>query len=542
MIFLIGLVGFLSFPSPAFAYIESGSAQLFPVLLVIFLLSLALFYFKLKPKPSYLSILLLSLAPPLYLYSLNQSQVAIKTLLLSLIISVLLSCLAAFLVKLMIRDKLKALSISLLGLTLFYLYGHLFDLTKGLSLGKIIIGTNTNLLICFLIFLSINSTLILKNTIKPKTVASFLTLFSIAVLLAAMLNLGHLRLKQASKPSSDFSTNQNLPDIYYIIMDEYARTDVLKQLHGFDNSQFVNFLTDKGFYVADQSQSNYPITFLSLTSSLNMAYLDELSHKLGTKTRNRRMAYQMIQANQVAKMLKQKGYLYIDLSNGWDYPANGNKHADIDVVTNSQKEYIRVFVYTTGLNPIVSTTILKPMLPQVLKNPSRNQHILTNFDYLAEIPDNPRSTFTFAHFMLPHGPYTFDEHGNEITNAPRLDENYYLDQLIFSNKKLTEAITAILEKSATPPIIILQSDTGPGLLNQFTDPFNELSQDQLFERISILNAYYLPDELRHKLYSSITPVNSFRLLLDLPLLEDNIYFANYQYPYKFIPIINETTD
>jgi len=39
------------------------------------------------------------------------------------------------------------------------------------------------------------------------------------------------------------------PDIYYIILDAYTRTDVMKDKLGYDNNSFVNSLQDMGFYV-----------------------------------------------------------------------------------------------------------------------------------------------------------------------------------------------------------------------------------------------------------------------------------------------------
>jgi hypothetical protein len=70
------------------------------------------------------------------------------------------------------------------------------------------------------------------------------------------------------------------PDIYYIILDGYARADVLSNLYGYDNSDFIKPLEQRGFNMASQSRSNYPRTLLSLASSLNMKYLEPVSEPL----------------------------------------------------------------------------------------------------------------------------------------------------------------------------------------------------------------------------------------------------------------------
>jgi hypothetical protein len=79
---------------------------------------------------------------------------------------------------------------------------------------------------------------------------------------------------------------------------------------------------------------------------------------------------------------------------------------------------------------------------------------------------------------------------------------------MFVNRKAIEAIDGILANSRTRPIIILQSDHGPASLrSKGRGVFSR-------ERLPNLNAYFVPDTIREKLYSSITPVNSFRIVFN----------------------------
>ena len=66
------------------------------------------------------------------------------------------------------------------------------------------------------------------------------------------------------------------PDIYYVLLDEYARHDALG---GFDNTDFVRELERRGFYVAAQATSNYWKSLLSIPSILNMSYLSDLGSR-----------------------------------------------------------------------------------------------------------------------------------------------------------------------------------------------------------------------------------------------------------------------
>jgi hypothetical protein len=102
-------------------------------------------------------------------------------------------------------------------------------------------------------------------------------------------------------------------------------------------------------------------------------------------------------------------------------------------------------------------------------------------------------------------------------------------------------IDRILANSPEPPVIILQSDHGSGM-GLSTECHN---QTDLRERLSILNAYFLPGVGSEDLYQSISPVNSFRVVLNayfgagLELLPDRSYFSTWSDPFKFIDVTNQ---
>ena len=55
--------------------------------------------------------------------------------------------------------------------------------------------------------------------------------------------------------------------------------------------------------------------------------------------------------------------------------------------------------------------------------------------------------------------------------------------------------------------------------------------DVIWQRTTILNAYYVPEAIKARLYPAITPVNTFRIILSglfggsYPLLPDKSYYA-----------------
>jgi hypothetical protein len=99
---------------------------------------------------------------------------------------------------------------------------------------------------------------------------------------------------------------------------------------------------------------------------------------------------------------------------------------------------------------------------------------------------------------------------------------------MYAEVRLIQLVKSLLAKSTIPPIIIIQGDHGYS------------TNDEVLPRI--LNAYYLPGNGAEKLYPSITPVNTFRLILNTyfggnyPMLPDHSYWLDKSFPggYKLL--------
>ena len=98
----------------------------------------------------------------------------------------------------------------------------------------------------------------------------------------------------------------------------------------------------------------------------------------------------------------------------------------------------------------------------------------------------------------------------------------YINNTKFINSRLPRVLREIIRNSVHPPIIILQGDHG----YQLPDI-----------RFDILNAYYFPDRDYEALYPTITPVNTFRVVLNtyfggnFPLLKDQSINVGINRPY-----------
>src|SRR5204863_650879 len=128
----------------------------------------------------------------------------------------------------------------------------------------------------------------------------------------------------------------------------------------------------------------------------------------------------------------------------------------------------------------------------------------------------------------PKGVMSFDDASWLIGVITR--EEYirgYIGQLQYVNRRTLGAIDAILRGSRRKPIIIIQGDHG----SRMNLDWDSLEKTDLREPYSILNAYLVPADVRKYLYDTITPVNSFRILLthafgaDYPKLPDRSFYS-----------------
>ncbi|HID30738.1 MAG TPA: hypothetical protein EYP19_12135, partial [Desulfobacterales bacterium] len=253
----------------------------------------------------------------------------------------------------------------------------------------------------------------------------------------------------------------SLPDMYYIILDAYARTDILEEIYQFDNSEILSYLAEKGFYVADGSVTNYPQTSLSVASSFNFIYLDDLADQMGTETDNRQPLHTMIKYNRVFQYLRNHGYTILALSSG--YGATDITNADIYM---APPRWWNLSEFQEALIMLTPLSVFRKSFFDV-----RRDRVLYAFDHVADATQVDGPTFVFVHIIVPHWPFIFDADGRPIDPpngiGMRADYEYdefiagYRDQLAFVNKSLQTAIDEILVQSSDPPIIIVQADHGP---------------------------------------------------------------------------------
>jgi hypothetical protein len=349
---------------------------------------------------------------------------------------------------------------------------------------------------------------------------------------------------------STLPANAATPDVYYIILDGYGRADMLQSLYGFDNSAFLAALEARGFVVASASQSNYPRTLLSLSSSLNMQYLDRMSSMMGDSNLWWPVS-EVVQHSEVRRILENWGYKTVFFANNGDY-------SDIRDGDFYEAPFpIQLNIFNSRFMALTNLALLAEIEPLGIADLSYETHrrlILHNFERLPEVATIKGPKYVFTHMIAPHPPYVFDRKGNPIdppyaftlsdqmTSNPAASQAGYLDQLQFINQEVLTTIDGILANSSSPPIIIIQGDHGPGTRTNY----DSWEESCLYERYSILNAYYLPGVEKSSIPEDLSPVNSFRFLFntyfdtELELMPNRQYFSTSAHFFDFTDVTTET--
>ncbi len=483
--------------------------------------------------------ILLGMYPFLALLANNFSQVVPVLTLRAFLVTLAIVLICFWLTRKFIRDKNRAAALLSLFFVFFFTYGHLYTLLEGKILFGILVGRHLLLAPFWLVLFSLITWWIMRKQSDWQPITKILNGVSVLLVVFAIFQIS-LSVQQTPServptkvvtPSSQ--NTSNTPDVYYIILDAYTRQDMLLKNHSLDTSAFVTEMQELGFVFPPCTQSNYSITALSLSSSLNMNYVEAFAPEIVAQNINWGAFSDFIIQSEVRRQFEQLGYSTVSFETGiaWD------EITDADYYLVRQKSpFLQMlnFKQITGFEILyLRTTALRIIdesrawfgveIASNIQSPQQDHYerILFVLDQLKHIHDIPGPKFVFLHMMIPHGPWVFSPTGEySFTN----DEiSGYANSVQFLNSVVPTVLQSIIEQSEQQPIIIIQGDHG--YLNE--------------ERMAILNAYYLPGNVSEELYPRISPVNTFRLIFNTyfganyELLPDYSYLSDRDIPYDY---------
>lgn len=458
-----------------------------------------------------------------------------------LILSIIVCALLWGLLRFIVGDWRKSALVTSMFTGLFFLYGHVYNLLKPVKLGGFYIGRHRYLLPLMVFLVLLGTYWVIKKSKDAINLTATLNWVSLVLIVLPAYQIasygitsGQINAEQGENVaplSTPAGEQDQFRDIYYIILDAYTRQDTLLDMYGYDNSEFIQSLSDLGFYVAECSQSNYPRTYYSLLSSLNMEYRFDL----GEVKRNKYPTTLLVN-NNVRGFLGNHGYVTVAFETG--FPWDEFKNADYYLSFRDSEKWLggvsSIGVVTDLEMMLLETTLAKAVWDvklfdnqfsaEALTYWKKRAMVLYDFEMLKDVHNIAEPKFVFAHIVSPHLPFIFGPHGEEI--VPEEDPpdvvayaKGYTDQVTFLNGQVLSTVKEIIQESDRPPIIIIQGDHGPSKSYGTSSEY----------RSTILNAYYLPDGGDRLLYPDISPVNTFRVVLNyyfdqnLDLLDDVHY-------------------
>ncbi len=479
--------------------------------------------------------------PALALLAFNLSEVTPRVVFRPLWVSLAMALGLLALAWIVTRDWRRAGMIATLFLVLFFSYGHLYKALNEIKLGDVFIFRHRTMLAVWALIGAGGGWVFWKKSLPLAGITSTLNWVTLFLVIMPIFQVVVPTVSEALEAArtSPLETatppevRQDAPDVYYIILDGHGRADVLSQHAGYDSSAFLDSLREMGFYVADCSQTNYSLTLLSLASSLNYSHLEDLMNEGGG------VDFQSAISNSaMRRFLEKRGYQTVAFASGFRMTEITNADFYYQPASPKGSEFEAQLLDTTLWSAFVETG-LAPAFDMSAEN-YRDRTLLA-LATLKELPALDGPQFVFAHIVSPHPPYIFDADGNfhdvafglhdEKNITPEAMAPLYRGQVEFIDNQILEAVRVILAESKVPPIIIIQGDHGPLVKDRFI-------------RAPILNAYYLPNGSAG-LYPSISPVNSFRVVLNdyfgqnLPMLEDLSRFsADYRDPFDYRVVEN----
>jgi len=465
---------------------------------------------------------LLSLIPLLLIYSFNVGEIPINDLYVPFFISIGISGLFFLLFKLKFNSTQSGVIISTC-LISFISFGYINSFFESNFLNLTII------LVIIFLFLAIFSLYqILKHQIS-KEINKIFTIFSVVLIIILIPNILLFYFNDNFLENENFDIDLNLkftdhPDIYIIILDEFAGELQLNNDFNYSLEPFFQNLTSYNFQFPKNSLSNYPNTAYSLPSILNMDYLEFIPKKVGAESKNTLMAYELRNDNNFMKILKNNDYEIISFYGGMGASGTGSlvheKHcAPLNINNDLKEKYLKIFIPFSIFNN------------ELINNPL-NEKLECIQNYVIAHERNSQPESFFIHLRLPHSPYLYDSNGNFNKNSNFLenDKNAYLEQLKFTEKYTTQLVSSITKNNPDAYIVLFSDHGWRGEIN-----WKEQSPENLIRGHSVILGYRIPDN-ELNLPDNTSLVNTFRILInqisntELELLDDKFYWYDVEKP------------
>jgi Sulfatase len=336
------------------------------------------------------------------------------------------------------------------------------------------------------------------------------------------------------------------PDIVHVILDGMGRPDELKTIFGVDLQPGLSKLSDDGLHISDSATANYPQTFLSLASMLNMRELAPLADVLSDSSHRGPLIY-LIQHSAVIRSLKNRGYYFRFI--GSSYAAGTGHHLADECLCDAMP-----FGELEG--GLLAITPARGLPYSRVLYAEHRDEIRTAFARLESLQPLPPPQLVLAHVLAPHPPFVIGPEG-DLPDPPQpyalLDGSHYegtrdhyragyARQAEYAVDAVARAFAILRARwassSSRPLVLIVQGDHGSGLNYDVADT----ARTDASERLTILLAISWPGVAPDQVPLVDSPVNIYRAVFNqyfgagLQMLPDRSYLTTFEHPYRLVPV------
>lgn len=450
--------------------------------------------------------------------------------------------------ELLMKDVKRAIVFVFFTLFIFFFFGVFKDALKNIHPSPVLVSYKVLLPILAAIIFS-GTYFIKSSKYSLHRTGRFLRLLLLILLIVETVVLIFNSLTDKSR-QMDFGDqahslikNISVPDtarkpyIFWIVMDEYSGSTGLKRKWNYNNP-LDTILRNKGFFVADSARSSYNYTHYSLSSTLDMIYLDGLQEHSVIGYRDIVRGNMSLRENNVVELLRSTGY---DIENYSIYNLQGHPTKVREEFRNADRKLIDNQTLTGRIKQDIGWNFRNLF--------SRNKHRADSIDHMMGIAGEARyrdallkhsmnaaqekknssvPAFFMFHFLYTHEPFLYNTDGSiDSTVGFGMYPEKYIPSVNFSNRVLSEVVDSIKKMYAGKDlVIVIQGDHG----------YKFEENDPLFEEegCSILYAIYCSDQNYPGWHHSFNSVNGFRLLFNkyfhtgFPTLDNRSYNLYYR--------------
>lgn len=275
----------------------------------------------------------------------------------------------------------------------------------------------------------------------------------------------------------DYGEPEATRDLVIVVLDEYARADVLLREFGHDNSDFEAALAERGLRTIPGALANYSHTIASVPSMLSGSYPLVPGQSYTVKDR-KALADMVGGENPVIDLLRGHGYEYTHIESPWadsrctaavDHCIGNGAFDSTTMQWFQSNHYVGPITFLYG-HPFPLTA--EPILGRLGET-------------LHDIADNGRPDVVLAHVLAPHFPYTLTpDCGRTIIGS---GDEPYAAQVQCVNSLLLKAI----DQAAPDAVLFVTGDHGTVETVRLSGASDAWSDADIHERLPVFSAIRL---------------------------------------------------